>query len=159
MVHITDWAFTYIYFFIYSFTSCRPFSPGTFRCNIQNEFLVCPPTATDFLRGFVKSTALLLAKVSLSSDVWPKRSPMQDFAKVAESCLWFHSPLQAVRASYLVLGQWVEGNKSPLCAWMQLWTVSYSCRQCQSKGGASHPDPSGRWKRWPHAKRDFQTPY
>lgn len=155
---MTDLAFTYIYFF-YSFIthplSHLPLENATYRLS----FFVCLQTATDFFRGFVKSAALLPAKVSLSGDVWPKRSPMQDFAKVAELCLWFDSPLQSVWASYLISGQWVEGNKSPLCAWLQLWTVSYSYRQCQSKRSASHPDLSGWWKRWPHAKRDFQTSY
>lgn len=121
--------------------------------HIESELLVCHPTATDFLRGFVWYTALLPAKVFLSSDVCPKGSMMQQFAKVAESCRWFHSPLQSMGASCSVSG-WEQVSS---CAWLQIWTVSDSYRQCQSKGGANHPDPSGWWKKWPHAKRHFQT--
>ncbi len=85
----------------------------------------------------------------------PKGSTMQQFAKVAESCRWFHSPLQSMGASCSVSG-WEQVSS---CAWLQIWTVSDSYIQCQSKGGANHPDPSGWWKRWPHAKRHFQTSY
>lgn len=66
----------------------------------------------------------------------------------------------AVYGSFMIgLRSVSEWEQVSPCAWLQVWTVSDSYRQCQSKGVASHPGPSGWWKRWPHAKQDFQTSY
>lgn len=74
--------------------------------------------------------------------------------------------MSLISLSPAVYGSFMSGLRSVSgweqvspCAWLQLWTVSDSYRQCQSKGDASHPVPSGWWKRWPHAKRHFQTSY